>query len=60
LGSSKSFEQFSKKRTNTNIEVISDSQGKLLTETDEFYQRLYSKKTNDPEAANHFLSQLQE
>ena len=67
LGSKEFFEQFTEKRTNTRIEAISDPQGKLLTETDDilktvqaFYQRLYSKKTNDPEAANHFWNQLQQ
>jgi len=63
LGSKKFFEQFAKKRTNTKIEVISNPQGKLQSETKdilktihEFYQQPYREKPNDPEAADHFLN----
>ena len=67
LGSKEFFDQFSKTRTNTTIEALSNSHGKLPSETKEiletahdFYQRLYSENPRDPEATKHFLNPIQQ
>ena len=63
LGSKEFFEHFAENRSNTNIEMLTDAQGKLQTETEDilktihdFYQHLFREKPNDPEAADHLFA----